>query len=260
MKKPIPEDYGLTVLEYTSLVTELSQIKEAINKLPSQGLRAIADELMLGIVTVWYVGLFTFTAGSIIGLLLEKVTGFRFSMFLGIVGACLGVSYIIIVGLKDLCSANKKRIQYREQMSNPKFQKVFQYDEATSRYEKTQNTYWKSLKGTKLEKAMAELYKKMGYSVKMTKASGDGGIDLILSKKDETIVVQCKGHEKPIGVGIARDIYGSMMHFGANKAILVCPSGFTKGVVQFTTNKPIQLISADDLVMMSVEDENKDYS
>jgi hypothetical protein len=251
MKKPMPEDFGLTDQEYTNLAAERSKINEAISKLPSQGLRALASELMLGFVTVWYIGLFTFVAGAIIGLLLEKVTGFRFSIVFGIVGACLGVSYIIIDGLKDFCSANKKRIQYREQMSDPKFQKVSQYEEAIKRYEKTQDKYWKSLRGIKLEKAIAELYEKMGYSVQMTKASGDEGIDLILSKQYETIVVQCKGHEKPIGVGIVRELYGSMMHFGANKAILVCPSGFTKGVLQFATDKTISLISANDLIKMS---------
>jgi hypothetical protein len=251
MKKPVPEDFDLTDQEYTILVAELSKINEAVNKLPSQGLRALTSELMLGLVMVWYIGLLTFVVGAIIGLLLEKVIGFRFSMVFGIIGASLGVSYIIIIGFKDLYSANKKRLQYREQMSNPKFQKVSRYDEAISRYEKTQNTYWKSLRGIKLEKVISELYKKMGYSVQITKASGDEGIDLILSKKDETIVIQCKGHEKPIGVGVVRDLYGSMMHFGTNRAILVCPAGFTKGVLQFMKNKPIQLISADDLVKMS---------
>ena len=73
---------------------------------------------------------------------------------------------------------------------------------------------------------------------------------LILWKDEKKIVVQCKGHKKPIGVSVIRDLYGAMMHFEANSAILACPAGFTIGVKKFATDKPIQLISATDLVEM----------
>jgi hypothetical protein len=256
MKKPVPEDFGLTDQEYTILAAERAKINEVLNKLPAFGLlgqvlRAVYISLIVGGL-VWlvfsFIGYFILYAiGTIIRFEFDERTseGIGYILFGG------GFLCFLIFALNYLFSENKKAIQYRKQLLDHKFQNVSQYEEAISRYEKTQNTYWKSLKGIKLEKVIAELYKKMGYSVQMTKASGDEGIDLILSKKDETIVVQCKGHEKPIGVGVARDIYGSMMHFGANKAILVCPAGFTKGVVQFMTNKPIQLISADDLVRIS---------
>ncbi|MBN2182729.1 MAG: restriction endonuclease [Sedimentisphaerales bacterium] len=255
MKKPEPQDFGLSDQEYTFLVAERAKINEAINKLPAFGLlgqvlRAVYISLILG-GFVWIIF-------SIIGYIIYAIVaiiGFEFDEQIP-----ESISYVVFIGgslcfliyfLNHLFSENQKSTQYQKQLIDDKFQKASQYEEAISRYEKTQDTYWKSLRGIKLEKAIAELYNKIGYSVQMTKASGDEGIDLILSKKDETIVVQCKGHEKPIGVGVVRDLYGSMMHYGANKAILVCPAGFTKGVVQFMTNKPIQLISADDLIRIS---------
>ena len=63
--------------------------------------------------------------------------------------------------------------------------------------------------------------------------------------------MQCKGHKKPIGVGAVRDLYGTMMHSGAESAVLACPAGFTKGVREFATGKPIRLMSATDLVEMA---------
>jgi len=56
------------------------------------------------------------------------------------------------------------------------------------------NEYWYSLigKGVEFEKTLAELFKALGYEVNKTPASGDQGIDLILKKGKETIVVQCK--------------------------------------------------------------------
>lgn len=101
------------------------------------------------------------------------------------------------------------------------------------------------------ERALARLYTNRGYSVFQTKGSGDEGIDLILSKEGKRTIVQCKGHEKPIGIGTIRDLYGTMMHSGADNAILACPAGFTKAVRNFAEGKSIQLISAVDLVKMA---------
>jgi len=91
----------------------------------------------------------------------------------------------------------------------------------------------------------------MGFSVRQTKGSGDEGIDLVLEKEGAKTVVQCKGHAKPIGVGAARDLYGVMMHFGAPSAVLACPAGFTEGVMQFVMGKPIELVSAKELIEMA---------
>ena len=107
------------------------------------------------------------------------------------------------------------------------------------------------MKGVRFEESLADLYRKMGYSVRQTKGSGDEGIDLILEKEGIKIVVQCKGHAKPIGVGVVRDLYGAMMHFGAPTAVLACPAGFTEGVMQFVRGKPIKLVSAKELIEMA---------
>jgi len=42
-----------------------------------------------------------------------------------------------------------------------------------------------------------------------------------------------------------------MMHFHADNAVLACPAGFTRGVEKFVAGKPIELISAKDLVEMA---------
>ena len=41
------------------------------------------------------------------------------------------------------------------------------------------------------------------------------------------------------------------MHCGAKSAVFACPAGFTKGVMQFMTDKPIELISAKELIDMA---------
>ena len=112
--------------------------------------------------------------------------------------------------------------------------------------------HWLSLSGPELEDEMATLCSRLGYRVESTPVSGDGGVDLILrNKSGEKVVVQCKSYKSPVGPAAARELYGSMMDFGAPKAVLVCPVGFTRGVEDFVKGKRIDLVSASDLISLA---------
>jgi HJR/Mrr/RecB family endonuclease len=111
--------------------------------------------------------------------------------------------------------------------------------------------YWLALDGIAFENELAKLFKQMGFTAKLTPPSGDRGIDIILTRGYETIVVQCKAHKNPVGPAVVRDLYGAMVHTKANKAILASTTGFTKGVYEFASDKPIRLLSLDDIVIMS---------
>ena len=110
--------------------------------------------------------------------------------------------------------------------------------------------HWMSLSGPEFERELGTLYKALGYIVQLTPTSGDQGIDLILQRDGKTSVVQCKSHKQPIGPAIARELYGSMVAFGADDAILACTGGFTRGVQDFVRGKPITLVSASELAEM----------
>jgi len=105
--------------------------------------------------------------------------------------------------------------------------------------------YWLNLSGLDFEKEMARLYEADGYSVETTPVTGDEGADLLLRKDGELIVVQCKRQDKPVGPHIVRDLYGTLYHFGANRAFLDSPSGFTEGVRRYACGKPIELHDLD---------------
>ena len=118
--------------------------------------------------------------------------------------------------------------------------------------------YWMSLSGIGFEREMANVLRALGYPVKSTPSSGDEGVDLILRRPGETIVVQCKAHQNPVGPAAARELFGSMIHFKADRAILACTGGFTRGVKEFVRDKPIDLISVSELARMGAQVEGKD--
>ncbi len=113
--------------------------------------------------------------------------------------------------------------------------------------------HWSTLSGIEFEREMGALFSDFGYTVESTPSSGDQGIDLILRKNGETTLVQCKSRKSPIGPAVARELLGSLVAFpgGADKAILACTGGFTKGVYEFVQDQPTKLIDASDIVTLS---------
>lgn len=114
--------------------------------------------------------------------------------------------------------------------------------------------YWMNLDGHEFEEAVAVVYRKKGYEAVVSKQGGDKGIDIILTRENKKIAVQCKAHNKPVSPSVVRDLYGTMNHFGYSEGILVSRNGFTVGVYEFAKDKPIELVNLNNLMDMSKGD------
>ena len=117
--------------------------------------------------------------------------------------------------------------------------------------QKLKKDFWLNLSGREFEFELAKLYRSKGYNAIVTKSSGDGGVDIVLEKDDEKILVQCKAHKKAVGPSTIRDLYGAMNSFKVNKGILASLNGFTSGVYKFAKGKNIQLITIDNILEMT---------
>ena len=93
--------------------------------------------------------------------------------------------------------------------------------------------YWMNLSGGQFEREMATLFMRRGYRVERRGGAGDGGIDILARKDGQTTIIQCKRYKKPAGPAAARELYGSLMASGADRGILACTAGWTKGVEDF---------------------------
>lgn len=106
-----------------------------------------------------------------------------------------------------------------------------------------------SLSGTEFERVCQRLIEKMGFETATTKASGDGGIDLIAYNHQPLLsgkyIIQCKRYSGSVGEPIIRDLYGVVMSERANKGILMTTGTFTKSAVGFADGKPIELIDGE---------------
>ncbi len=108
------------------------------------------------------------------------------------------------------------------------------------------------------EHLVRELFSKVfggeGSEVRVTQASRDGGIDAVAFDPDPIrggkFVIQAKRYNNVVPVSAVRDLYGTMIHEGAVKGILVTTSYYGNDAREFIKDKPITLIDGANLVHM----------
>ncbi|MGN0517645.1 MAG: restriction endonuclease [Acutalibacteraceae bacterium] len=108
-----------------------------------------------------------------------------------------------------------------------------------------------SLSGKEFERICGELMSAMGFQVEYTKASGDGGVDLVARNHSPLIkgryIIQCKRYTGTVGEPIIRDLYGVVASQHAVKGILITTGNFSTPAQTFAHNLPIELINGYEL-------------
>ena len=109
-----------------------------------------------------------------------------------------------------------------------------------------------SLSWQAFEHQVAEVYRKQGYSVEETGGGGsDGGVDLILHRKGQKTVVQCKRWRTyKVGVKPVRELFGVVTAEGADHAILITSGIYTNEALQFAEGKPLKLVDGAQFAVM----------
>jgi restriction system protein len=79
------------------------------------------------------------------------------------------------------------------------------------------------------EETVADVFRDHGYRAEVTAYSGDGGIDVILSRNNEKVGVQVKRHKKAIKVEQIRSLAGALMLKDLTRGVFVTTSGFQSG-------------------------------
>ena len=129
----------------------------------------------------------------------------------------------------------------------------------------TQSKTPENLSGIEFEEFITRLLKAMGFRTQVTKASGDGGIDIV-AILDKPItggryLFQCKrfAADSLVGAPIVREFYGAVSaDRKANKGILITTSGFTIQAKEFAAGVGIELIDGQGLSNLLTEYANPD--
>lgn len=96
--------------------------------------------------------------------------------------------------------------------------------------------------GYDFEYFCANLLRQKGfYNVKVTKASGDQGVDIIAYKKNKKYAIQCKYYNSPVGNKAIQEIYAGKAHFYCDKAIVMTNNTFTKSAKELAHSTNVEL-------------------
>jgi len=93
----------------------------------------------------------------------------------------------------------------------------------------------------------ARLLENKGWKIRVTKASGDQGADIIAEKNGKLVVLQCKKYSKPVGNKAVQEVHAAKGFNNATAAIVVSNSSFTKAAKELAEALNIKLLDHTDL-------------
>jgi restriction system protein len=108
-----------------------------------------------------------------------------------------------------------------------------------------------NLSPRKYEELVAELLSDMGYDVELTSATRDGGKDILAYFKTDCgtflCLVEAKRYrsDRRIGVELVRTLYGTLLDYQANSAMMVTSSSFSQDAHGFQKKHEYQLSLRD---------------
>jgi hypothetical protein len=139
----------------------------------------------------------------------------------------------------------------------------YYYDAAFDEYEKAEaileynRNRIKNMSHREFEFFVADIFEKLGFTVKITKATRDGGKDIIATKSDPipyTLIVECKHWREnhKVDVSVVRSVYGVQVATQANQSVIVTSSKFTKDAREFVAERKslMALLDIDDLIKL----------
>jgi len=100
------------------------------------------------------------------------------------------------------------------------------------------------------EELVGEAYRRQGYAIKENQGAGpDEGIDLVLRKGGDLVLVQCKHWRAvKVDVKIVRELYGVMAAKQAPHGVVITSGMFTQDAKNFAADKPIDLVDGHPLL------------
>lgn len=103
------------------------------------------------------------------------------------------------------------------------------------------------MSGIDYEKHCAQLLEAAGWSVSDTAVTGDQGVDLIATKNNSRVCIQCKRYSSPVGNKAVQEVTAGMTHWNGTHAVVVSNAGFTRAAKQLAESTGVVLIAETEL-------------
>lgn len=101
------------------------------------------------------------------------------------------------------------------------------------------------INGIDFEHWCARKIEDQGWSVVVSKASGDQGVDIIASCESITVAVQCKRYNSPIGNKAVQEAFTGARHYNADLSVVIGTGGFTRAAQEIANTTNVILLDAE---------------
>lgn len=108
-------------------------------------------------------------------------------------------------------------------------------------------TFTANITPLEYEHFCADLLRGAGWTVSVTKASGDQGVDILGQKDRRSVVFQCKKFSSPVGNAAVQEINAGRTFYGAEHAAVVSNQGYTRSARELARSTSVKLLHHDDL-------------
>lgn len=129
-------------------------------------------------------------------------------------------------------------------------------DEQEKKFRGIQIANIDSMTGIEFEQYLQKLLANQGYSVYVTQASGDLGVDLIASRDGDKIAVQAKRYNTRVTRRAISDAIAGMYHYDCNEAMVITNNYFSPGAVALAQSTECILVDRDTLAKWVNEFQN----
>jgi restriction system protein len=120
-------------------------------------------------------------------------------------------------------------------------------DLATADYANSRTSFSMHMDPRAYEAMVADALQDIGWTTRLTKGSGDQGVDVIAEMREKRVVIQCKRYQSPIGNGAVQEAYAGRSFEDADFAAVVSNAGFTVGARQIAEATRVVLLHHDEL-------------
>ena len=107
--------------------------------------------------------------------------------------------------------------------------------------------YSDDIDGIEYEHFCADILRKSGWYSDVSKASNDQGVDIIAEKNGVRVAIQCKKYSNPVGNKAVQEVIAGKHHYGADEAVVVTNSSFTRSAKQLAQSTDVILLHHSDL-------------
>ena len=104
-----------------------------------------------------------------------------------------------------------------------------------------------NMSDNEFEMFIAKLFTNLGYQAETTKKSGDQGVDVIAKKGNQTVAVQVKHYNQPVGNHAIMEVVGGATFYKATLCYVVTNNYFTKSAKELAASNNVILWDRDRL-------------